>query len=270
MISIQDVSWLDAVCSGNVKDAVLALDGATSPVPGIDWAKKAVDMELVPSLTEYGARLHDASMALARFKVARALRDEDIQVILAVRCLDRILEASNGTAEAFSNWADVNRASGRTENLPAPPVLDDGETRVRELEKLRVDLEDFIDVSMRKAFPNVSLVAGTMLGARLLESCGGIDRLSRMPAGTIQVLGADTALFRHLSRGNPPPKHGLIFQHPLIKEAMPFRRGRVARVLACNIALAARLDCFSGELSGSLQSKFQRNVDNLRGEKNGG
>jgi len=270
VISIQDTSWLDAVCSGNVEDAVLALDGASSPVPGISWAKRAVEMGLVSSLQEYKDRLHDVSMDLARLKAAIALRGEDIQVILAVRCLDRVLEASNETAEAFSNWADVNRASGRAEKLPAPTVLVDGETRVRELEKLRCDLEDFIDESMRKAFPNVSMVAGTMLGARLLESCGGIDRLSRMPAGTIQVLGADTALFRHLSRGSPPPKHGLIFQHPLIKEARSARRGRVARLLSCNIALAARLDCFSGELSDRLQTKFQNDVNMLRGEKYGG
>ena len=61
-----------------------------------------------------------------------------------------------------------------------------------------------------------------------------------------------------------------IFQHPLIKEAKSARRGRVARLLSCNIALSARLDCFSGELSDRLQSKFQNDVNRLRGEKYGG
>ena len=85
-----------------------------------------------------------------------------------------------------------------------------------------------------------------------------------MPAGTIQVLGADTALFLHIVRGRRPPKHGMLYQHPLVRDAPPRARGRAARVLACNLALAARVDLHSAAPSMMLAEKFRRAEQRLR------
>jgi len=229
-----------------------------------------VELGLVPSVAAYLSNLHLAALALARRKVADALGKGDLQIIMAVRCLDRVQESYNRTHEAFENWAAANDASNLEGDRSNPEVLENGRARVHDLTGLQGELEAFIERSMPETCPNVSMVAGPMLGARLLGASGGLDRLGQMPAGTIQVLGADTALFRHLVRGSKPPKHGMIFQHPLIKEAAPAMRGRTARVLACNIALAARMDLYSGVMSETLQKKFRLDADRLRGGRSRG
>ena len=85
--------------------------------------------------------------------------------------------------------------------------------------------------------------------------------MSRMPASTIQVLGAANALFTHLRAGAPSPKHGIIFQHRRVHNAPKERRGRVARVLAGKLAIAARLDYYRGVLAPEFIEKSQIKID---------
>jgi nucleolar protein 56 len=115
------------------------------------------------------------------------------------------------------------------------------------LQQVRKELEDYLDESMLEIAPNLRGLIGPLLGARLIELAGGIDKLARLPASTIQVLGAETALFRALKTGARPPKHGVIFQHTFIHSAPWWQRGKIARILAGKIAIAARIDLFSGE-----------------------
>ena len=95
--------------------------------------------------------------------------------------------------------------------------------------------------------PNTSALIGGLVAARLLSRAGGLPELARMPGSTIQVLGSERALFSHLRRGSPPPKHGFIFLHRRVLYAPRDVRGRVARVLAAKLAIAARLDYSRGE-----------------------
>ena len=85
-------------------------------------------------------------------------------------------------------------------------------------------------VLMESVAPNVAFVVGPVLGARLIAISGGLTRLATWPAGTVQLLGAETALFRHLKEGTAPPKHGILFQHPDVHKAPPWQRGPTARV----------------------------------------
>lgn len=113
-------------------------------------------------------------------------------------------------------------------------------------------LEKYIEALMKETAPNVSSIAGPILGARLIAKAGTLDRLASFPSSTIQVLGAEKALFKHIVKGTPPPKHGMLLQHPLVSSAGQNERGRVARILAAKLAIAARVDRFShgkGKLS---------------------
>ena len=104
---------------------------------------------------------------------------------------------------------------------------------------------------------------GANLSARLISLAGSLEKLSIMPASTIQVLGAQKALFAHLTDGAPPPKHGIIFQHPFIRGNKKKNRGRVARALSGNIAIAARADFFGKHNLGKmLKEKFEKTVEN--------
>lgn len=106
-------------------------------------------------------------------------------------------------------------------------------------------LSNYIDSSMRAIAPNFSEAAGPTLAAKLLAKAGSLKRLAMMPSSTIQVLGAEKALFRHLKSGAKPPKHGLILQHPLLRKAKKEERGKAAKSLSAKLSIAARKDYFS-------------------------
>jgi len=119
-----------------------------------------------------------------------------------------------------------------------------------ELYDVRQSLEKYVDSVMDEVAPNLRALAGSLLGARLIALGGGLTNLAKLPASTVQVLGAEKALFRSLRTGARPPKHGIIFQHPLIHEAKRWQRGKVARALAGKLTIAARVDAFSGKYVG--------------------
>jgi len=79
-----------------------------------------------------------------------------------------------------------------------------------------------------------------------------------MPSSTLQLLGAEKAMFRALKSGSKPPKHGLIFQHPLVHASPRRMRGRSARALAAKLSIAARADAFSGK---SIGAQLRRELD---------
>jgi len=130
------------------------------------------------------------------------------------------------------------------EDLNAMSLLAD---RLVQLHKLRQKLESYISRVIKDICPNTSSIVSPLLAAKLISLAGGLDRLARMPASTIQVLGAQKALFRYLSGKGKPPKHGVLFQAKEVRSAPKSLRGKIARLLAAKIAIAARIDYFSGE-----------------------
>ncbi|MFH0962310.1 MAG: NOP5/NOP56 family protein [archaeon] len=110
----------------------------------------------------------------------------------------------------------------------------------------RKEIEKNIEGLAAKIAPRLAGACGGILCARLIAKAGSLERLAYMPSSTVQVLGAEKALFKHLTRGVPCPKHGLIFQYPEIQSAPKEKRGKIARHLAGKLAIAARIDHFSG------------------------
>jgi nucleolar protein 56 len=119
--------------------------------------------------------------------------------------------------------------------------------QILQLYDFREQLEKYLDDSMLTIAPNIRGLIGPVIGARLIGLAGGIEKLARFPSSTIQVLGAEQALFRALKTGAKPPKHGVIFQHTLVHSAPWWQRGKIARILAGKIAIAARIDLYSGQ-----------------------
>lgn len=129
----------------------------------------------------------------------------------------------------------------------------------------RQSLEGYMDSLMEEVAPNVKMLAGSLLGARLIALTNGIANLAKMPASTIQVLGAEKALFRSLKTGARPPKHGIIFQHTLIHEAKRWQRGKIARAIAGKLAIAARTDAYSGKYIGdNLKAGLERRIQEIQ------
>ncbi|AAM01774.1 TPA: C/D box methylation guide ribonucleoprotein complex aNOP56 subunit [Methanopyrus kandleri] len=135
----------------------------------------------------------------------------------------------------------------------------------RELYEIRRKTADYIDESMDDVAPNVKALVGPLIGARLIALAGGLKEMAKLPASTIQLLGAEKALFRHLTKGTKPPKHGVIFQHPLIHRSPWWQRGKIARALAGKLAIAARIDAYSGEYRGDeLRRQLEQRVKEIK------
>jgi len=131
--------------------------------------------------------------------------------------------------------------------------------------KLRDRMASYLDAVMPEVAPNLCAILGPSLSARLISLAGGLENLAKMPASTIQVLGAEKALFRSLRTGSRPPKHGVIFQYGPIHDSPRWQRGKIARALAGKLSIAARLDAFGGEAMGeALKEGLNRRIEEIR------
>jgi len=124
-----------------------------------------------------------------------------------------------------------------------------------ELMKFREKLAGYVEMVMTQVAANMNSLVGPVLSARLTSIAGSLENLAKMPASTIQVLGAEKALFRSLKTGARPPKHGAIFQYGPIHQSPRWQRGKIARALSGSLAIAARLDFFGGEFRGDFMKK---------------
>jgi len=134
-----------------------------------------------------------------------------------------------------------------------------------EVFKTRHGIESSIQRKMKAVAPNLASLAGPIIGARLISLSGGLKRLAGMPSSTVQLLGAEKAMFRHLKDGSPPPKHGIIFQHPVVHRAPYWQRGKIARALAGKISLAAKSDFYGDEdISQQLTASLEKRIDEIK------
>lgn len=156
------------------------------------------------------------------------------EMSLKKRDADRVAEAAQGSMGASLDEEDVEAIQSYTQ-------------RVMDLYKERDRLSEYISTLANEIAPNVAHLAGPILGAKLIDKAGGLRRMAMMPSSTIQVLGAEKAMFRALKSKAKPPKYGLLFQHPYVHGAAKDKRGSRARALAAKLAIAARADVFSGE-----------------------
>jgi nucleolar protein 56 len=138
--------------------------------------------------------------------------------------------------------------------------------QILEMAKMRKKIEDHIETEMNTIAPNVAAILGTAVGARILAKSGSLKKMATLPASTIQVLGAEKALFRSLKTGTQPPKHGILFQHPIVHAAPRWQRGKMARAIASKAAIAARVDVYGAGLNQTLLEKLNVRVAEI-GEK---
>ena len=121
---------------------------------------------------------------------------------------------------------------------------------------LRAHYEDYLKELEKEACPNLAAVLGGTIAAKLIGHTGSLKRLAEMPASTLQILGAEKALFRHMRNNrNRPPKFGLIHEHQLIQKSKREMYGKVARALADKASIAARIDYFKGKFIGDKLKK---------------
>jgi nucleolar protein 56 len=259
-------------------------------------------VDLATRAGEYGfdtGLRREAFLHLARASVASA-RGRDVSAVQAVRTYEELLETSNRLSERLREWYGIHFpelarlvpteryaplvASGKTRDeilkeIGAEGIESSGspleeadlrgvrriaDTLVR-LNQDQAALARALELAMDEVAPNLSVLLGPLLSARLLREARSLGRLARLPASTVQLLGAERALFRHLREGRAPPKHGVLFLHPAVHTAPPWARGKIARALATKAALAARADAFGKrrDLGADLKATFERRVEQV-------
>ena len=253
------------------------------------------------SKTEFREFSHKVNTILTKKKMRTEHQEKDKLLAQAIEAMDDVDESLNLLTERIREWYSIHFPEMDTfiensqkytklilehgkrdnfkdelktlaeESMGAEIGENDLKTlqafaeRIDSLYLFREDLESYIDSSMNEIAPNLRALVGASLGARLISLAGGIQELSRMPASRIQVIGAKKALFAHLKKKGKPPKHGIIFQHGTINKSPWWQRGKIARALSAKIAIATRIDAFSGEFRGDqLKDNFLKRYNEIK------
>jgi nucleolar protein 56 len=131
--------------------------------------------------------------------------------------------------------------------------------------ELRRIIADHIESTMELIAPNTKELLSPLVGARMIAKAGSLERFAHLSSSTVQVLGAEKALFRSLKTGSSTPKHGILFQHPLIHSAPRWQRGKIARSVASKASIAARIDLYrTGEKDFSLSDKLKLRINEIQ------
>ncbi|MFP8891647.1 NOP5/NOP56 family protein [Natrialbaceae archaeon A-CW2] len=241
-----------------------------------NWPTLAVESASdIEDETTYYDRLHEATVSATRAAVQTRERADDNQLIHAIRSLEDCRRTANELAERLSEWggtvdpeagAGIDYAKQLVEEPPAdgPEPMLSLAGRVVDLAHQAEELEAYVERQAPVVAPNLSALAGPVLAARLLSLAGSLESLAKKPSGTVQVLGAEEALFAHLRGHAPSPKHGIIFTHEAVRGTRLEDRGSAARALAGKLAIAARVDHYSGEYRPELEAEFEERMATIR------
>ncbi len=160
--------------------------------------------------------------------------------------MEDMTDILSGDETAAKNILDAARASMGQEigELDMHNILNFAD-RVINLGEYRKNMHKYLIEKMHLVAPNLSALLGEIIGARLISHAGSLTNLAKYPASTVQILGAEKALFRALKTKGNTPKYGLIYHASAIARAAPKNKGRMSRFLANKISIASRIDCFS-------------------------
>ncbi|QRV14871.1 NOP58 family protein [Haloterrigena salifodinae] len=284
-----DDGWFGALASDGPEAAATAVREGSADDPH-DWPALAVEAGVVDDEEEYYDALRAATTAATRAAVTEREAADDRQLIHAVRAMDDCTRTANELAERLAEWAgtvdpdagtgvDYARELASRDETPdaAPDALVSLAERVAGLADEADELREYVERTAPTVAPNLAAMAGPVLAARLLSLAGGLESLAKKPSGTVQVLGAEDALFAHLRGHAPSPKHGIIYTHDAVRGTHPDERGSAARAVAGKLAIAARVDHYSGELKPELEAELEERIETIQartddgaGDENGG
>jgi len=147
--------------------------------------------------------------------------------------------------EPFQSLAEASSGSSLPEK--ERKIMADMVSNLVETKNSIESLEEYIENEASEEFQNLSGLLGPVLATRLVSLAGSLDELAKKPASTVQMLGAEKALFRYLHGEGTPPKHGILFNHRFVKDLPEDKRGKMARFMANKAVMAARIDNYGDE-----------------------
>lgn len=253
--------------------------------PGIELTQDSQKLSLVAAALKSSIQsIYNANLLITKHKLKESVTD-DLLIIQSIDTIEALNKANNTLVKRLREWYGLYNPefSGSVDDhekfveaiLKTPksellkqisldPKLTMGADlpqadidpiillagKILELYKLKESETTYLDKKMQAAAPNMSAITGSLLGAKLISFAGSLKRLSELPSSTIQLLGAEKALFRHITKNSLPPKYGVLHEHPFIARARKEDHGKVARTLADKISIAVKVDYFKGAFIG--------------------
>ena len=238
---------------------------------------------------EFFNDFHKNNLELTKIAIKESVKD-DILIIQAINNIQEIDKSVNILIKRLREWYALNnpefeylvenqekfielilkkQTKKEKDSMGADLSKEDLEPimslakQVDGLFQLRKEQEIYLNKMMEKTCPNLLAIAGSTIGAKLIEQSGSLKNLMEFPASTIQLLGAEKALFRHMKTGARTPKYGFLHEHPLISQNPRNLHGKIARTLADKISLAVKVDYFKGKFIGDkllkqVEDKFSK------------
>ena len=192
----------------------------------------------------------------AMSNVKKLLALPDHQIIQTVHAIDDLIQTSNLLMERIAAWSIFPQSDNSLQNL---------KHLQEQVDKEVITLQESIKNNIEALTPNMASLVGPMITAKLIAQSGSMQKLALLPASSIQLLGAEKALFRFKKEGGKPPKHGIIFQHNYICNAPRYLRGRISRLLALKISLAIKADIFTKRfIADDLKKELSEQIDVLK------
>lgn len=133
--------------------------------------------------------------------------------------------------------------------------------QVIEITNYRTQLYEYLKARMMAMAPNLTVLVGDLVGARLISHAGSLINLAKHPASTVQILGAEKALFRALKTKKDTPKYGLIYHTQLVGQSSTKNKGKMSRMLAAKAALATRVDALGEDGNVDLGAEHRAKLE---------
>jgi nucleolar protein 56 len=276
-----EAAWFAGVDPDDPGAVREAIEDGSADAPA-DWPALAVETGFATDEDDYYEVLREATIEATSAAAREAERAGDQQLVHAVRAMDDAERVGNELAERVAEWAgglldaDETGVEGARAVADREPETDAEErlvalaSRVDDLATEADELRAFVERQAPAVAPNLAAMAGPVLAARLIALAGGLESLARKPSSTLQVLGAEDALFAHLRGEGSSPKHGVIFTHEYVRGTRPEERGSAARALAGKLTIAARVDHYSGERRPELDEELDDRIERIRTRNQGG
>ena len=251
--------------------------------------------ERISEIPNFYQLMRKAGIIIAKHKIKNSVK-QDTLVIQAINNIDELDRVANTLVKRLREWyelylpefskkvrdnekfvelilknkksellKEINISSKKSmgANLAEADTkpIEELAKRITSLYDLRESQSQYLELIIKKSYPNMYAITGSQIGAKLISFAGSFEKLAKFPASTIQLLGAEEALFRHLKTGAKSPKYGILHEHPLVTQARASERGKVARALGDKISIAVKVDFFNGKFIGEklrndLEKKF--------------
>lgn len=248
--------------------------------------------------------LNSTYQEIASEKIRQSVKSNDVMIVETVNSLEEIEETTGKLIERLREWctpylpeldnlhnhelySKIIATQTSRENIIKSNILENTNitlsdsysvdisesdleiikafaASVYQMYQTKNELEEYINSKIKETAPNLYDVAGANLAGKLIAHMNGLENLAKLPSSTVQIIGAEKAIFRHLKTGENPPKHGLIFQHPSIRGSNWWVRGKLARVVASKISIAARKDAFGSDYDPNLKANLDERIDQIK------